>query len=379
VLKHRLLSAEVVYNGLGTPRANGAVVVQGEGEDAQIVAVDGLERARLNFPDAAEERAGFALSPPPVNAHTHLDLSSTPAFAGSYGDFIRHVIAHGASHRGLEAAKAGAAELEAEGVTVVGDVVAREEVMVWLLQRAKLTGVAYWEVLGPNPGDAERIFAETVEKLRFFRRLERPGGMRVGLAPHAPHTVSAPLLQRLAGLARQEDLPMQIHVAESPAEGDFHARGSGPLMDLMRPSVPDWRPSGLSPLGYLISLGVLAARPTLVHMIHVSEDDIREVQRAGCAVVHCPRSNTALGCGRFPWRLYMKHGAEVALGTDSRASSPSLSVAGEVAAARALHGDEASPRALVRAAVKGGYRALGLRPPRLLRGDPAGGLYLWPE
>jgi hypothetical protein len=232
--------------------------------------------------------------------------------------------------------------------------------------------------LRPDPADAERILAETAERMRYFRSLERFGGMRAGLSPHTPHTVSAPLLKGLAGLARQEGLPMQLHVAESPAEAAFHREGSGPLHELMKPFMPGWRPSGLSAVGYLASLGVLAARPTLVHMVHVSEDDIREVQRAGCAVVHCPRSNMALGCGRFPWELYMKHGLEVALGTDSRASSADLSLRQELKAARCLHGNKASPLALVRAAVKGGYRALGMRPPRFGRGDGAGILYRWP-
>ena len=112
-------------------------------------------------------------------------------------------------------------------------------------------------------------------------------------------------------------------------------------------------------------------------MVHVTEEDVRTVQRSGCVVVHCPRSNEALECGRFPWELYARHGVTVAIGTDSRGSSPSLSVVEEVAAARRLHGAQASPLALVRAAVKGGYRALGSAPPKVLRGAAAEALTVW--
>ena len=94
-------------------------------------------------------------------------------------------------------------------------------------------------------------------------------------------------------------------------------------------------------------------------------------------MVHCPRSNLALGSGRFPWEAYARHGIDVAFGTDSRGSSPDLSVIHEVLAAHVLHGQKAAPQALVRAAVKGGHRALGSTPPRVLRGDPADGLCLW--
>jgi len=370
-LEHRILTAEVVYSGIGTPREGGAVVVQGE----RIVMVGKLEDARRSYPDVPVHDVGFAISPPPVNAHTHLDLSRLPYFRGSYENFIRHVVANDLL-RGVDAAGEGLNKIRGSGVGAFGDIVESAEVMRLLLQTSGLRGVAYWEVFAPNPADADQVFAETVEQLRAFRE-EHPDGLKLGLSPHTPHTVSGPLLQKLTRLAIAENLPMQIHVAESPAEISLHRNGSGPLHDLMGPFLGDWQPSGLSPVGYLAELGVLEAKPTLIHMVNVTEEDVKLVAKAGCVVVHCPRSNEALGCGRFPWELYAKHGVEVALGTDSLGSSPDLNVVREAAAARTLHGDKASPLALVRAAVKGGSRALGLAPPRFARGDHAAALYLW--
>ncbi|MEJ2668186.1 MAG: amidohydrolase family protein [Deinococcales bacterium] len=294
MLERTILHAEVVYDGLGTPREDAAVVVQDDGTRRQVIAVESLARARESFPDAGESDAGFALSPAPVNAHTHLDLSGMAFEAGSYDAFVRAVIRH--------------------------------------------------------------------------RRDQA----------HTPHTVSGPLLTRLARLARGERLPMQIHVAETADERTLHGRGEGPLAALLAEFGVAWRGSGASPVGYLESLGVLDAAPTLVHMVHVDDADVRAVQRAGCAVVHCPRSNEALGCGRFPWELYARFGVDVAFGTDSRGSSPSLAVTEEVAFSRTLHGGKANPRALVRAAVKGGYRALGMTPPRFTRGAPADAVFVWP-
>ena len=374
-LRHQILTAEVVYSGIGTPREGGAVVVQGE----RIVMVGTLEDARQSYPDAPVRDVGFAISPPPVNAHMHLDLSSLPYFQGSYENFIRHVILRADQARGVKAAREGLADLRAYGTDAFGDIVANAEVMRFLLQQPELKGVAYWEVINPNPDEAEKEFAETVELLREFRRLEHPGGLKLGLSPHTPHTVSGPLLQKLTRLAISEDLPLQIHVAESPAEIVMQRDGIGPLFELMKPFLGSWQPSGLTPVAYLAELGVLEAKPTLVHMVNVTEDDVKTVAKAGCVVVHCPRSNEALECGRFPWELCAKHNVEVALGTDSRGSSPDLNVVREVGAARTLHGDKASPLALVRAAVKGGSRALGLTPPRFARGDDADALYLWDD
>ena len=373
-LEQQILTAEVVYNGIGTPRESGAVVMQGE----RIVMIGSLLEAQQSYPDAPVKDVGFAISPPPVNAHTHLDLSSLPYFRGPYENFVRHVLKNDAS-RGLAAAEAGLAELTSTGVSAFGDIVENIEVMRLLLQKPGLKGVAYWEVLEPDPENADKEFAETAELLREFRGLEHANGLKLGLSPHTPHTVSGPLLQKLARLALAENLPLQIHVAESPAEVSMQRDGAGPLFEFMKPFLGSWQPSGLTPVQYLAELGVLDARPTLVHMVNVSEDDIKTVAKAGCVVVHCPRSNEALECGRFPWELYAKHGVEIALGTDSRGSAPDLNIEHEVAAARALHGDKVSPLALVRAAVKGGSRALGLTPPKFGRGDTTAALHLWAQ
>jgi aminodeoxyfutalosine deaminase len=378
-MQRTLLNSGIIYNGLGMPRHNSAVVIQEADGEARVIAIDELEVARANFSDATEKEVGFAVTIPVVNPHVHLDLSIMPYTPGGYEDFIRSVIKHGrAGQRNLEAAKQGLETLQKLGIKVIGDIVTEEEVMRWLLQQ-DMQGVAYWEIFEPSPEKAEEAFNKTVDLLREFRKLEQPGKMKVGLSPHTPHTVSAPLLQKLATLSKQHHIPMQIHVAENPNELTFHKNASGVLYEMMRPFMGGWQPSGLSPVQYLKSLGVLEAQPSLVHMVNVSEDDVREVQKAGCVVVHCPRSNEALGCGKFPWELYAKHGVTVALGTDSLGSSPSLSIEEETHFAQTLHGQAANPLALVWSATKGGYRALGMPVPRFVRGDSTQNVYVWKE
>jgi aminodeoxyfutalosine deaminase len=375
-----LWPAEWVYDGLGRPRRGAAVLVQTSPAPARVVTIGAFEALRAQHPGVAVRPSRRVIAPRPVNAHTHLDLSRMPLTPGSYVAFVGAVVAHARSGgRGLDAAEAGLAETAAAGVRTVGDIVTDERVLARLLAHEGLQGVAYWEVLGADPDDAESTFQAAVDVVRRFRPLERQGGVRLGLSPHAPHTVSAPLLRRLAGFAQAEGLPLQIHVAEDPGELALHATGDGPLREAWGTFLARFRPSGRTPIGYLDELGVLAARPTLVHAVHVTDDDIRRLQRAGCAVVHCPRSNALLGSGTFPWAAYARHGVSVALGTDSRGSSPSLSPVDEWRAAVAVHGAAADPAQLVWAAVKGGHRALGTPPPRVVRGSLADELWAWPD
>ena len=374
-----LWPADFVYDGLGRPRKDAAVLVQTRPEPARVVTIGLLETLRTQHPGVSVRPTRRVIAPAPVNAHTHLDLSRMPLSPGGYVDFVGAVVAHArAGGRGLEAAERGLAELAEAGVDTVGDIVTDERVLARLLAHPGLRGVAYWEVLGADPDAADAAFEATVDVVRRFRPLERPGGMRLGLSPHTPHTVSAPLLRKLAAFARAERLPLQIHVAEDAGELPLHRTGDGPLREAWGPFLTTFRPSGRTPVGYLDELGVLAARPTLVHAVHVVDDDIRRLQRAGCVVVHCARSNALLGSGTFPWAAYAQHGVSVALGTDSRGSSPSLSPVDEWRAAVAIHGVAADPAQLLWAAVKGGHRALGTPPPRVVRGSPADALMPWP-
>lgn len=378
-LGRELWPAEVVYGGIGAAQSGAAVAVQRRPDGGRtVIAIDALERLRERFPDAREQAASTVLAPHAINAHTHLDLSDMPYTPGTYEAFVHAVVRHTRSGgRGLAAAERGVAMLKAYGIATLGDIVTDEAVMARHLADPTLQGVAYWEVIGPDPNDAERIAAETRARLERFLAWQRPGGMRVGLSPHAPHTVSAPLLRALAAMATSLRLPLQIHVAESPGEAQLFAHGGGPLREALGAFLSAWSVTGTTPVRYLAELGVLRARPTLVHLVEVDEEDVRLVARSGCAVVHCPRSNAALGCNRFPWQLFARHGVSVALGTDSLASSPDLSTVNEWLAATELHGAAASPAQLVWSAVKGGARALGLRPATVRRGDPFEGLTGW--
>ena len=377
-----LLTADVLYTGMGLPQSPGGVVLSG----GTVAATGHPDELRAAYPQAAERRAGRVIAPPPVNAHTHLDMSSYPFLALPYFRWIpEHVIAN--RHlRGLEGARTGLESLRASGAAAYGDIVWSPEVMEYLLRESDLPGVLYWEVLDPNPASAEATFRATVERVEAWRKLERSGGPRVGLSPHATYTVSHRLFRLLADHARREGLPLQIHVAEHPSELELFQSGAGELaVSLARYNWPFGladlfgRAPGadLTPVSYLADLGVLEARPTLVHMVAITEDDARLVGQAGCPVVSCPRSNANLHCGRMPWTLLAQQGVEIALGTDSVASGETLNIFDEVRAALSAH-SELDPRLIVRAAVKGGRRVLGLATPFIRRGEAWDPAWVWP-
>jgi len=365
-LEPQIWTAEVVYAGLGTPMLGGGLVVVGE----HIAAVGQLAELRSAYPDAPIMPKGKALTPPVVNAHTHLDLSRLPYDRDSYVGFIQRVIAH-APHRGIESAQLGLAELQASSTAAFGDIVARNEVMDFLLLHSPLPGVAYREVLGANLEKAQEHFQTMVPLLRAWKK--REGNVKVGLSPHTAHTVSAPLMKRLVEFSRLEGFPIQIHIAESPEETAYFKDNAGELAKFMAPFNPGWRAKNISPIQYLADLDVLGPTTTLVHGVQVSENDVQIIAQTGCKMVSCPRSNQGLECGLMPWRLYLKYNIEVALGTDSRGSSPDLNVRNEAL----FLWDKVDPRVLVRATTLSGYKVLGLKVPRITRGSPLALVQSW--
>lgn len=358
----------MVYVGFGTPMRGGGLVVVGQ----HVAAVGQLAELQQAYPDAALVHKGKALTPPVVNAHTHLDLSTVPYFRGAYTAFIKHVIDHAAA-RGIGAAEQGLRELKALGVGGFGDIVYRPEVLSWLLEHSPLPGVAYLEVINRDPTQADAVASRLARQLSEWRQIN--SRVRVGLSPHTPYNVSAALLKKLAEIARLEGFPLQMHVAESPEETELMTQGSGALQEVPLqygfPAYQDW--PGLTPVRYLAELGVLGPHLTIVHGVQVDEEEVQMLAQSGTRLVSCPRSNEGLACGSLPWTLYLKHRLEPALGTDSKSSSPDLDVRKEAL----FLWKQVDPRVLVRAATRNGYRVLGLEAPRITRGTPISQVQSW--
>lgn len=159
-----------------------------------------------------------------------------------------------------------------------------------------------------------------------------------GLSPHAPHTVCPELLEK----AVQSGKPLAMHLAETPEELQLLRDHSGPLLEMMRQADPDYDPKktlpGKRPMDYL---QLLAAAPLslIIHGNYLAADEMRFLagHRETMIVVYCPRSHAYFRHSAYPLRQMLDLGVCVALGTDSTASSPDLSMAAEVRFAAAQH------------------------------------------
>ena len=132
--------------------------------------------------------------------------------------------------------------------------------------------------------------------------------VKFALGPHAIYTVSGELLQWLDEFAKENQIPVHLHLSETAVE--------------VENSIKQF---GLSPVRYLYKLGVLSPRLIIAHGIWLDEDEIRMLADHDVKVVHNPASNMKLASGvEFRYNEMRDAGIKVGLGTDGCSSSNNL-------------------------------------------------------
>ena len=346
----RILSADWVVPVEGEPVADGAVAIDDDGRIAAVGAASELGEG--------ERFDGCVIVPGFVNCHTHLEYA---VYAG-FGDglpFVPWIGLHIQRKNALTLddmraiAEVGARECLRSGVTTVGDC----SFVGAAAEAAAATGLRATVFL--------EVFGEDATALERFRENAARIGpalgdlVRLGISPHAPYTCTVAVYAAAAALG----LPVQTHLAESPAERPWLVEGSGDWTPLAEFLVP---PPGETGVRLLSQAGLLGPHVSAAHCVHVDEEEIELLAADGVGVAHCPRSNGFLGCGTAPLLDLLDAGIAVGIATDSPASTPSFDLFEElrtaIVAARAR---EQRPDALTAAralelATLGGARVLGL-------------------
>lgn len=317
------------------------------------------------FPAAHVVDLGHAaILPGLVNAHTHLELSwlrdRVPPRA-RFTDWVRDIVRQrlGEDPSVVRQAMAGAlAEVRSTGTLLVGDI-SNTLASVKPLLESKIGGVVFREIIGFHRSRAEEVLSRAAADLAG---MAWTGSLRGALAAHAPYSVSAPVFSSIARrLASEAAGVTSVHLVESPEEVEFMQTGGGPwrtLLEELHAWDPSWEVPRCSPVEYMDRLGYLRPTTLAVHGVHATAHDLTILKQRDATLVTCPRSNQWTGAGTPPIGAFFEAGVRVAIGTDSLASAPDLSVFSELAEARRL-APEVPARDLLRAATINGAGALG--------------------
>ncbi len=311
-----------------------------------------------------EDLGDVAILPQLVNAHTHLEFSHLDAPLGAPGinlcDWIGLAItAREGDLSRDQSIELGLRQSEAFGVSLIGEITTPP--CEYAKQNPSTATVCcFAETLGLTSERADARFRLAME--------QTTRDSWCGLSPHAPYSTTRDTIAKCVEISSTTGRPLAMHIAESPAERQLLESGRGPfVMALQRLGID---PSGLFPWGGrpIEELIAMLARSSRALLVHANDLQATEIQRLAryhhLSVVYCPRTHAYFGYDPHPVAQLLEVGVRVALGTDSRASNPDLSVWGEVQFLLS-HRTDLAPQAVLEMATLNGADALGY--PRLGR------------
>jgi 5-methylthioadenosine/S-adenosylhomocysteine deaminase len=133
------------------------------------------------------------------------------------------------------------------------------------------------------------------------------------VAPHAPYTCTAEILRATSNLAKEFDVPLHTHLAETAFE-----------VENMR------NENGIPVIPYVKKQGLLEAKVIAAHCVHIDTGEIRTLMHARAGIAHNPSSNLKLASGFAPVIKMLEAGLNVGIGTDGPASNNDLDMFEEV-------------------------------------------------
>jgi cytosine/adenosine deaminase-related metal-dependent hydrolase len=358
-----ILRSRFVLTISGAPIEDGAVVIAGN----TILAAGPFSEIREAHRGDVVDLGEHVLMPGLVNAHCHLDYTMMRRSIQPQRSFTEWIRRINALKRSLgpddyaTAVGGGFAELRKWGTTTVANIESFPE----LLTKVPPPPIRTWWFL-EMIDVRHRVMSEDVVTgaLAFFEK--EPRALEgFGLSPHAPYTASGPLYELVSDAAARLGMPVMTHVAESREEWDMFRHARGELYEFML-RLGRWMHDchhARTPFQHLLHFTGFGSRWILAHMNELDESDLRllaSIPRADRpSIVHCPGSHRYFRHAPFPLAKLMEIGMNVALGTDSLASTFTLSLFDEM---RLLAKSEPwlHPADILAMATSHGAKALGM-------------------
>ncbi len=295
----------------------GAVAVKGD----SIIAVDMQDEITKEY--SANETIdchGKVLMPGLINAHTHVPMTLLRGLAddlrldvwlmGYMMPVEREFVSPEFVRLGTLLA---CAEQIRSGVTTFNDMYYFEEDVARAAADAGVRAVCGQTVMKfPAPDAAS--YEDSLQMAReFIQRWKDHPLIVPAVAPHAPYTATPEILRAAADLAKEFDVPLHTHLAETAFE-----------VENMR------NDQGIPVIPYVKKQGLFEAKVIAAHCVHIDTGEIRTLQHAHAGVAHNPSSNLKLASGFAPVMKMLEAGVNVGIGTDGPASNNDLDMFEEV-------------------------------------------------
>ena len=285
-------------------------------KEFQIVYVGQENQEILKQADQIIDYQGAWIMPGLVNCHTHSAMTGLRGIRDDSNlhewleDYIWPAEAEFTPEMTTKAVKEALTEMLQFGTTTFNDMYNPNGVNIAEIYEAvKVSKMRCYFSPTLFSSDVETT-AETIARTRavieIIKGYQDPN-FKVMVAPHSPYSCSRDLLEASLELAKEENIPLHIHVAETQEE-------SGIIL----------KHYGKRPLAFLEELGYLDHKAVFAHGVELNEAEITRLADSQVAIAHNPISNLKLASGIAPVVQLKKAGVPVGIATDSVASNNNL-------------------------------------------------------
>jgi len=285
-------------------------------KESQIVYVGQENQEILKQADQIIDYQGAWIMPGLVNCHTHSAMTGLRGVRDDSNlhewleDYIWPAEAEFTPEMTTKAVKEALTEMLQSGTTTFNDMYNPNGVDIEKIYEAvKASKMRCYFSPTLFSSDVETT-AETIARTRaiieIIKDYQDPN-FKVMVAPHSPYSCSLDLLEASLELAKEENIPLHIHVAETQEE-------SGIIL----------KRYGKRPLAFLAELGYLDHKAVFAHGVELNEGEIERLADSQVAIAHNPISNLKLASGIAPIVQLKKAGVPVGIATDSVASNNNL-------------------------------------------------------
>ncbi|WP_250307498.1 TRZ/ATZ family protein [Streptococcus sp. Marseille-Q3533] len=285
-------------------------------KESQIVYVGQENQEILKQADQIIDYQGAWIMPGLVNCHTHSAMTGLRGIRDDSNlhewleDYIWPAEAEFTPEMTTKAVKEALTEMLQSGTTTFNDMYNPNGVDIAEVYEAvkasKMRCYFSPTLFSSEAETTKEAITRTRAIIETIKGYQDPN-LKVMVAPHSPYSCSRDLLESSLELAKEENIPLHIHVAETQEE-------SGIIL----------KRYGKRPLAFLDELGYLDHKAVFAHGVELNEAEITRLADSQVAIAHNPISNLKLASGIAPVVQLQKAGVAVGIATDSVASNNNL-------------------------------------------------------
>jgi len=301
---------------------NGSVAIKKD----KIVAVGNADEFATWEVSKIIDACDCIIMPGLVNTHTHAAMVAFRGLADDLplmtwlNDYIFPAESKLDEEKVYRATLHACSEMIMSGTTCFCDMYLFEDAVARAAKRSGMravVGEVLYDFPSPNYGPIEQGFAYSE---MLIEKWKNDPLIKIAIEPHSPYLCSPDLLKKAFSITKAHDLRLVIHVSETESE----------VKNIKEKY-------GLTPIGHLADLGILAPNIVACHCVVLTDEDILLLQQFDAKVAHNPESNMKLASGIAQIPRLLKEGICVGLGTDGCASNNNLDLFQEMDTAAKLH------------------------------------------